>query len=285
LSAPGLGKVVESAGGCLASSDKAPDFSLSDNQRSALVAFLKRGVESLNNDTPIEFAERQVYALNCRACHTRDEQQDRWSTLDAEIQTLEAELPPVEPSGKSEIGGDQTRPLLTWAGDKLRPVWMTEFIAGKVSYKPRPWLAARMPGFPGRAKGLAEGFSLEHGWPLATADEPAADPESVRIGKRLIGRVNGFSCNQCHAIGSSAALVPFDSPAPNFSHTHDRMRKDFYHRWVRSPLKYQPGTRMPQYSDADGKTAYKDVLEGDATKQFEAIWQYLRAGEKVIPPE
>jgi hypothetical protein len=42
---------------------------------------------------------------------------------------------------------------------------------------------------------------------------------------------------------------------------------------------------MPQFADADGKTAYKDVLGGDATQQFEAIWQYLRAGEKIVPPE
>ena len=75
------------------------------------------------------------------------------------------------------------------------------------------------------------------------------------------------------------------TPAPNFSHTHDRMRKDFYHRWVRSPMKYQPGTRMPQYADMEGKTAYKDALGGDAEKQFEAIWQYLRAGKKIVPPE
>ena len=42
---------------------------------------------------------------------------------------------------------------------------------------------------------------------------------------------------------------------------------------------------MPQYADADGKTAYKEILGGDAEKQFEAIWQYLRAGEKIVPPE
>jgi hypothetical protein len=32
---------------------------------------------------------------------------------------------------------------------------------------------------------------------------------------------------------------------------------------------------MPKYADARGKTAILDVLDGDAAKQFEAIWQHL----------
>jgi hypothetical protein len=62
------------------------------------------------------------------------------------------------------------------------------------------------------------------------------------------------------------------------------MRHDFYTRWVRNPQRYEPGTRMPQYADLEGKTSFRDVFEGDAVKQFEAIWQYLRTGEKIEPP-
>ena len=65
----------------------------------------------------------------------------------------------------------------------------------------------------------------------------------------------------------------------------ERIRKDFYHRWVRNPQKYLPNTRMPTYADGEGKTAYKTILEGDARQQFEAIWQYLRAGRGIVPPE
>ena len=45
------------------------------------------------------------------------------------------------------------------------------------------------------------------------------------------------------------------------------------------------GTKMPTFADAEGKTAFKDILGGDATAQFEAIWQYLRAGRNIIAPE
>ena len=33
---------------------------------------------------------------------------------------------------------------------------------------------------------------------------------------------------------------------------------------------------MPKYADERGKTAFTDVLGGDAEAQFDAIWQYLR---------
>src|SRR5262249_40277079 len=112
-----------------------------------------------------------------------------------------------------------------------------------------------------------------------------ADSSLVEIGRKLAGRVNGFSCNQCHAINQTAALVPFDSPAPNLMYAHERLRHDFYLRWTRSPQKYQPGTRMPNYADGDGKTPYKDVLDGDATKQFGAIWEYLKSGRSISAPE
>jgi hypothetical protein len=63
------------------------------------------------------------------------------------------------------------------------------------------------------------------------------------------------------------------------------MRADFYHRWVRNPARYEPGTRMPQYTDAQGKTPLKEFFDGDGQRQFRAIWEYIRAGEKIAPAE
>jgi mono/diheme cytochrome c family protein len=256
-----------------------PDFGLSDQQRNAIRAFGQTDLSSLSRDAAPEFAERQITMLRCTACHTRDAQQDLWSTLSDEVNAL---APPVA-DPKSDA--DQTRPTLTWVGEKLRPDWITQFISGKLDYKPRPWLPARMPAFASRAKLLADGLSLEHGYPLPISDEPPADPELAKIGMKLIGRNGGFSCNQCHAINKSPALVPFDSPAPNFMYVTERLRKDYYHRWMRNPQAFQPGTKMPTFPDSNGKTSFKDILDGDADKQFEAIWQYARGGRSILPPE
>jgi mono/diheme cytochrome c family protein len=253
---------------------KAPDFGFEESQLEAIRAFAATDRSALTRDAAPEFVERQVRQLNCTACHTRDRRSDVWSSLAPAAQ-------PVD----TKIDADQTRPTLTWVGEKLRPEWTARFIGGNVPYKPRPWLHARMPAFASRAELLAQGLSFEHGYPLAIPSEPPADPSLARIGQKLSGRVGGFSCNQCHAINKSPALVPFDSPAPNFMNVTERLRKDYYHRWLRNPQVFQPGTKMPTFPDAEGKTSFRDVLGGDAHAQFEAIWQYLRAGDQIVAPE
>jgi mono/diheme cytochrome c family protein len=258
-------------------STSALHFQLDDVQRDAIRAFANTDWSSLHRDAPSEFVQRQVRQLNCTACHTRDAQTDVWSSITPPVPPPNADAPKTE--------ADQTRPTLTWTGEKLRADWMAKFIAGEIPYKPRPWLHARMPAFASRAELLAKGLSFEHGYPATIPDEPPVNPELAAIGQRLSGRVGGLSCNQCHAINRSPALVPFDSPAPNFMYVAQRLRKDFYHRWMRNPQVFQPGTKMPTFPDAEGKTSFKDLFGGDAHSQFDAIWQYLRAGHEIVPPE
>jgi hypothetical protein len=59
-------------------------------------------------------------------------------------------------------------------------------------------------------------------------------------------------------------------------HSRARLRREFYLRWMRNPQRIAPLTAMPAYADASGSaTPLAEVLGGDATRQFEAIWQYL----------
>jgi mono/diheme cytochrome c family protein len=271
---PALSKIH--SGNC-----KAVDFNLKDDELSALQAFVSSGFNSLNIDLPAEFAERAITQLNCTACHARDKQDDRWSGLTEEISRFpkspDTEFPDPE--------GDQSRPPLTWAGEKLRPQWMTEFLAGHVTYKPRPWLTARMPSFESRATLLAEGLAAQHGCPPVAAAHETQDPQLTPIGKKLIARDGGFACIQCHAAGEMKALSPFEAPAINFAYVSDRLNKEFYDRWVYNPQRVLPGTRMPSFAVLSGKTALKDIFDGDARKQFDAIWHYLLAGQTIQPPQ
>ena len=63
-----------------------------------------------------------------------------------------------------------------------------------------------------------------------------------------------------------------------------RLTHDYYMRWMRKPMRLQPGTKMPQFSE-DGRSTLKDILEGDADRQFQALWEYMRQGERLSPPE
>lgn len=299
--------------GCMAAEEparaKAADYGLNDAQRNALTAFAAGGAPraaSLFNDPPAEFAQRAIRQLQCAACHARDDVEDRWSTLAEEVadlmppetniendQTEEAKGPRLFlPAGLGKlragdrivVGGDQARPTLTWAGEKLRTDWSTRFIEGKLPYKPRYWLRARMPGFGRAARVLAIGMAHEHGVTDAVEELPPPKPELAAIGQKLVGRDGGFACITCHSINDTRAISPFEAPAPNFVHLKDRLRHDFFLRWMAKPMRYQPGTKMPQFSEG-GTTTLKDILDGDAAKQFDAIWQYVLQGEKMTAPE
>jgi hypothetical protein len=100
--------------------------------RDSLQALAKTDWSSLSRDASPEFAERQVRLLNCapatRATRTKmpgrssARRSPRWSVIFC----------------RASVQVEQSRPLLTWVGEKLQTDWMAQFIAGKVEYKPRP---------------------------------------------------------------------------------------------------------------------------------------------------
>ena len=55
-------------------------------------------------------------------------------------------------------------------------------------------------------------------------------------------------------------------------------------RWIHDPLRIDPAGKMPRFDDAEGKTGLP-AFNSDAKSQFEAIWQYLLEGEKLVPPQ
>jgi hypothetical protein len=162
---------------------------------------------------------------------------------------------------------------------------MGRFIGGEVGYKPRYWLRARMPAYHGVvAKGIAEGLALEHGMPATSAEPGKGDAELAEVGRKLVGRDGGLACVTCHSVVETRAASPFEAPAPNLLHVPERLTKDYYVRWMRKPMRFWPGTKMPQFSE-EGRSALKEVLGGDADRQFEAIWQYVLRGEGMGAPE
>jgi mono/diheme cytochrome c family protein len=271
--------------GCMApdstSRGNAPDFHFTSEQREALVAFAAHGFESLKQDAAPEFAERQIENMSCLACHPRDRDVGRWSKLDDEMNLLQQGAPPVEAAhGEGTPVAGTVVPVFTWFGEKLRPDWMGAFIAGELDVKPRPWVIARMPAYVTTAKGIAEGLSLEHGFPLTIKDESVAEPERLQAGETLLGETGGFNCTTCHGLGDRPPTAVFEAPGINLALSPQRLRKEYYHRWVMHPLRADPETKMPRFADDEGKTPLTDFYEGDAGEQFEAIWQYLLSVQK-----
>jgi mono/diheme cytochrome c family protein len=240
--------------GCLASAPEvaatAPYYAFSEEQRAALQAFGTKDKSSLSRHVGAEFAQRYSRILNCVECH-----------------------------GKFE-----GLPAFEILGGKLQPEWSHAFIAGEIKYKPRPWLEARMPAFTKYAATMAEGLAELNGYPPKTAEEPPIDQEAAKVGQKLISAVGGFSCISCHSVGDFGATQVFESAGINFAYSGRRLLKPYFHRWVRNPLSIDPTTKMPVYFDEEGKSPLADIYDGDGLKQREAIWQYLRLGEKMPPP-
>jgi hypothetical protein len=124
---------------------------------------------------------------------------------------------------------------------------------------------------------------------LAAADgvEPADairqfdyDPAHVEAGRSLVGS-NGFGCISCHDI---AGRPNTGTRGPDLAAMSERVRFDWYSRWLDDPQRMQPGTRMPTVFQ-NGKTAIKTVLNGDASAQSQAIWEYLSLGANLPLPE
>ena len=55
-------------------------------------------------------------------------------------------------------------------------------------------------------------------------------------------------------------------------------------RWMLDPLRINSQTRMTQFAQ-EGETNNWDYYDGNAVKQFEAIWEYLLRGDELKPPE
>jgi len=247
--------------GCLtakpSSASRAPEFGFSAEQRDALKAFGQTDRQSLRRHAPAEFAERQTRLLNCLGCH----------------------------------GQPEGFPPLDILGGKLKPEWSAKFIAGEILYKPRaerhpkgePWLEMRMPAFKSRATLLATGLAAEHGYPPRTPAEGPLNMEFAKLGQKLVGKDGGFSCVSCHGVGNMEAMEVFESEGINLAYSGERLLLPYYRRWLRNPLAIDPQSKMPVYFE-DDKSPLTEVLDGDADKQIDAIWQYIRLGTKMPPP-
>ncbi|MCA8969736.1 MAG: hypothetical protein KDC95_08130 [Planctomycetes bacterium] len=255
----------------------APDFRLSPVDLSRLAAFATtdpNGV-SAGNACTAEFFERQVAALRCTSCHVYDGRVDDQTRFASEVADITAPPKPEEV--------DQIRPELTWLGEKLRSEWGTKFLKGEAT-SPRTWLHARMPRFRSRARELADGMAAMHGLETTKKSEIEAPREDLaRAGSRVAGN-KGHACTTCHSIGKFAATMVFESPGINFDRVSERLRHDFYLRWMLDPQRFDKRTKMTKFGDEKGRTALP-AFDGDAREQFEAVWQYLLEGSKIRPPD
>lgn len=147
----------------------------------------------------------------------------------------------------------------------------------------RNFMLTRMPAFgDGHLDRLhAALLRLDRGQD-ATADaitKRDADATQIADGRKLVG-AGGLSCIKCHAYGGEkgggiGVIDLLGMP--------ERLRPEWFARYLRDPTKYRPGTRMPN-SFPEGRSSYTDLYDGDPDRQIAAMWAYLDAGTAAKEP-
>lgn len=288
-SLPDLSRPVKDwANSCLAPrADRSrfrPAFPHAD--RGAVIAYVNAHAVPICEEGAILHGERLLERRQCTACHARGNQPGFAATATA-----------IARGNKSFKGSVEALipPNLAAVGDKLTDDALAEAVNGGGKKRRLPWLAVHMPHFQhldAERSALLAAF-ISHDRVPDDAPESAvvrtdaaqahAGPDSSEesrlvAGQKLAGP-GGFSCIACHEMG---AYVPKNVAIP--THGSDligvgrRMRREFFLRWTRSPLRIRPGMEMPSY-----ERPVTGLLQGDVAVQLAALWDALN-DPRFVPP-
>lgn len=262
------------AAGCLADDaaqrGAAPGFNLSESDRKAVRQFLKDGASGAGSAAPAYAARVSLQRFNCLACHSRDGEGGVSTEILEELRKFE----------KAENAESVTPPPLTGVGHKLRTSWLKQVLTQKG--RARPWMGLRMPQF-GEANvgALPEAFAaLEGTEPDDTVHKIPLNAARIEAGRKLVGK-GGFGCISCHDI---AGIPNTGTRGPDLAGMNQRVRFEWYGRWMSEAQRMQPGTRMPTVFP-EGKSPLDSVLNGHSKDQADAMWAYLSLGNGLPLPD
>ena len=252
-------------GGCLSNEAPFPNYQLSNYQRETLsstVADLVKG--DSEKQRPSERIHETLVRFNCITCHSRGE----LGGVEAERNELFV--------GTQEDVGDEGRlpPWLAGVGAKLKTDYMKNLL--NKGANDRFYVLTRMPGFGGNVEHLVADFEMVdtlEDVPMIETDEP--DRRLKVAGRQLAGN-QGLSCIKCHVFEDYRAT---GIQAISLSTMTDRLKKDWFQKYMLNPAALRPGTRMPE-SWPGGKSFFPKLLDGTADTQIHALWTYLEDADK-----
>ncbi|VTR94442.1 probable cytochrome oxidase (cbb3-type) : Probable cytochrome oxidase (Cbb3-type) OS=Planctomyces maris DSM 8797 GN=PM8797T_08489 PE=4 SV=1: PA14: Cytochrom_C [Gemmata massiliana] len=261
------------AKGCLTekpNATKAPVYKLDPKEREDIAAFVRTGLEGDGAPAPAYQARVALRRFNCLNCHQRDGEGGIPTELADQMRQLE----------KAENADDVRPPMLTGVGHKTRTSWLKAVLTQ--SGRARPWMQLRMPqygepnvGFLPEAVAALEGTVPDD--KVHVVERTAA---KVAAGREIIGK-GGLGCISCHDIGG---YTNTGTRGPNLATIDQRVRYEWYERWLSQPLRMAPGTRMPQ-AFVDGKSTLTTMLNASPHLQGEAMWAYLALGPDLPLPD
>ncbi|GAB5443086.1 MAG: hypothetical protein Fues2KO_34350 [Fuerstiella sp.] len=255
----------DSQGGCLSEDDGAwPSYRLSDAEREQI----RHGIAQLAEEaTSQQRIDVQLVSLRCTACHERNQLGGVPSDRSHYFQTTNLNL------------GEQGRipPTLTGVGAKLQPGWLRDVLVNRRSV--RPYMKTRMPQF--GEHNVAELIRLlpeTDSLPPVEFASVDNQKETRKLGLELAGN-RGLNCVACHTYQYKLSDT---MPAVDLTEMAERLQKNWFYQYMRSPQTFVPNTVMPSFWP--GGRAIRSDLPGTADDQIEALWQYLLDGRQAGAP-
>ena len=240
--------------GCLASDPKGvPHYRLSADQRLAIQTFLRSYRQHPDRSPAPVFAfRRTLERLRCVACHQIDNQAPTGSPAEA-------------------------APPLTDTGGKLRTGWIAEVLTNRK--RALSGLELRMPHYnAGPVLPLIEGFAKSFGVePGNGTPAPKASDSERKRGVDRIGfniKNGGMACLGCHDWGEFKSQ---GEQGPQLMTVAERLRYDWFQRWMLDPVRILSGTSMPNY--------FRSMKRDEANAVIHSLWAAMAMRETMPLPE
>jgi mono/diheme cytochrome c family protein len=215
-----------------------PNFQFTDDEARAVAAFLiaqstPSGAAGLPAAAALKDAEadgKTLYGESfCASCHA----------IQNEAGTL--------------VGGN-FGPELTGIGSKVKPEWLSRWLADPAAYEP----GTRMPHFRFDAKqiGQLSAFLLARtNSDFVPPSFPATTPDQIAEGKRLVGEYGCAACHQINGVAPPQNFAPDltsvgSKPLSQIVFTPDMPQTlpDYIATKIKHPRVFIPGLKMPQFT-------------------------------------
>lgn len=228
--------------------------------------------------SPFFERQRRLERAGCVRCHQRDSQQS----------------PPIERWG-ARLGGAflqevpfQRTPRLNQPFEKYRRSYLLQAIRDGVHGVRSERYTYRMPAFGPEAEELVRALAEGDGeWPDAPVepDPVIMDPTLGSVAGPILAGSQGYSCISCHA-WDGKHLVAADPAAagPDLTRTVDRIRREWFDRFLDDPQRSHPGTPMPAAFRRGEPAPLGQILDGQSSRQKDALWAYFSLGKNATPP-
>jgi len=252
-----------------------PRYSLTEPEKKELAAYVAVAARE-THVSEFDARQRDLVRAGCLRCHTRHS--ERASPLEEVGSMLGGAWLQMVPFLKT--------PRLSHASLKYDADFLRRSIQDGVSEVRHSKYTYRMPAYGADAKSHVLALIEGDGDPVVPEPkaESKSDPTLAPFGASLAG-FEGYSCVSCHIWkGQSMAEPDPGAIAPELTTVTRRINREWFDRWLNEPSRVQPGTPMPQIFKLGKPATLGHLLDGDAQKQKDALWNYFALGPDAPAP-